>query len=82
MQLLLINCFSTDLFETQLKTKVLNDMINKTQSLKNVIEKTQVNNITQFSDLNSSDLKQKFFISKVCIIFSHYFWNKTKLIDE
>ena len=57
MQLLLINCFLTDLFETQLKTKILNEIANEAQFLKDVIKKTQTNNVTQFSDLNSSDLK-------------------------
>ena len=40
MQLLLINCFSTDLFETRLKTKILNEIADETQFLKNAIEKT------------------------------------------
>ena len=40
MQLLLINYFSVDLFKTQLKTKVLNEIANEAQSLKNAIEKT------------------------------------------
>ena len=82
MQLLLINCFSADLLETRLKTKVLNEIADEAQFLKNAIEKTQANNVTQFFNLNSSDLKQRFFTSKICIILSHYFWNKTKLIDE
>ena len=73
MQLLLINYFSADLFKTQLKTKILNKIADEAQSLKNAIEKTQTNNVTQFFDLNSSDLKQRFSISKICIIFSHYF---------
>ena len=73
MQLLLINCFSVDLFETRLKTNVLNEIVNEAQSLKNAIEKAQANNVTQFSDLNSNNLKQKLFISKICIILSYYF---------
>ena len=40
MQLLLINYFLTNLFKTRLKTKILNEIANETQFLKNAIEKT------------------------------------------
>ena len=39
MQLLLINCFLADLFKMQLKTKILNEIANEAQPLKNAIEK-------------------------------------------
>ena len=39
MQLLLINCFSADLLEAQLKTKTLNEIVEEENLLKEVIAK-------------------------------------------
>ena len=46
MQLLLINCFSANLFEAQLKIKTLNEIVEKKNLLKKVIAKTQTNNFS------------------------------------
>ena len=39
MQLLLVNCFSANLFKIRLKMKVLNEIADETQFLKNAIKK-------------------------------------------
>ena len=88
MQLLLINCFSTNLLEAQLKAKTLSEIVKEKNLLKKTIAKAQTNN---FSISNQFNLYQSFLFSsfrdqalikKICIIFSHYFWNKTELINE
>ena len=40
MQLLLINCFLTNLLKAQLKTKTLNEIVEKENLLKEIIAKT------------------------------------------
>ena len=79
MQLLLVNCFSADLLEAQLRTKTLNEIVEEKNFLKKTIAKAQTNN---FSILNQFNLYQSFFllsfrgqalIKKICIILSHYF---------
>ena len=79
MQLLLINCFSANLLEAQLRTKTLNEIIEEENFLKKVIAKTQTNNFSISSQFNSY---QSFFflnfrgqalIKEICIILSYYF---------
>ena len=79
MQLLLTNCFSTDLLKAQLKAKTLNEIAEEKNLLKKAIAKTQTSN---FSISNQFNSYQSFFllsfrgqalIKKICIILSHYF---------
>ena len=79
MQLLLINYFSVNLLEAQLKAKTLNEIVEKKNFLKKAIAKTQTSNL---SILNQFNLYQSFFflsfrgqalIKEICIILSHYF---------
>ena len=79
MQLLLINCFSANLLEAQLKTKTLNEIVEEENFLKKTIAKAQTSN---FSISNQFNSYQSFFflsfrdqalIKKICIILSHYF---------
>ena len=49
MQLLLVNCFSANLLETQLKAKTLSEIVEEKNLLKEAIAKTQTSN---FSILN------------------------------
>ena len=58
MQLLLINCFSADLLEAQLKAKTLNKIVEKENFLKKVIAKAQMSN---FSISNQFNSYQSFF---------------------
>ena len=53
MQLLLINCFLTNLFEAQLKTKTLNEIVEKENFLKEAIAKAQTSNFSILSQFNS-----------------------------
>ena len=88
MQLLLINCFSTNLLEAQLKTKTLNEIIEKENFLKKAIAKAQTNNFSISSQFNLYQsflflsFRDQTFIKEICIILSYYFWNKTELINE
>ena len=88
MQLLLINCFSTNLFEAQLKAKTLNEIVEEENFLKEVIAKAQTSNSSISNQFNSYQsffflsFRGQAFIKKICITLSHYFWNKTELINE
>ena len=79
MQLLLINCFSADLFEAQLKAKTLNEIVEEENFLKKVIAKAQTSNFSILSQFNlyqsfsSSSFRGQTLIKEVCIILSHYF---------
>ena len=79
MQLLLINCFSADLFEAQLKAKTLNEIVEEENFLKKTIAKTQTSNLSISSQFDSyqlfffSSFRDQAFIKKICIILSHYF---------
>ena len=53
MQLLLINCFSANLFKVQLKAKTLNEIVEEENLLKKAIAKTQTSNFSILSQFNS-----------------------------
>ena len=53
MQLLLTNYFSANLFEAQLKTKILNKIVEEENFLKEIIAKTQTNNLSISNQFNS-----------------------------
>ena len=58
MQLLLINCFSANLLEAQLKAKTLSEIIEEKNLLKEAIVKIQISNFSISSQFN---LYQSFF---------------------
>ena len=79
MQLLLINCFSANLLEAQLKTKTLSEIVEEKNLLKEIIAKTQTSNFSISSQFNSyqlflsSTFRGQALIKKICIILLHYF---------
>ena len=53
MQLLLINCFLTNLLKAQLKAKTLNEIVEEENFLKKTIAKIQTSNFSILSQFNS-----------------------------
>ena len=79
MQLLLINCFSANLLEAQLKAKTLNEIVEEENFLKKAIVKIQMSNFsilnqfTSYQSFSSSSFRGQALIKEICIILSHYF---------